>query len=67
LIPDQVRDRAGQPGEARDNRQTTPTSGPHLGGREHASAPFIELAADSVPAILNGFLVDHAIDVRLFA
>jgi len=52
-------------------RETTarppPTSGPHLGGREHASAPFIELAADSVPTILNGFLVDHAIDVRLFA
>ena len=59
--------RAGEPGDPGDNPQTAPTSGPHLGSCEHSSAPLIELAADRIPAIPNGFFVDHATEIRLFA
>jgi hypothetical protein len=59
--------RAGEPGDPRHNRQTAPPGGLDLGRREHAPSPFVKLAADRIPAKLNGVLVDHAIDVRLFA
>ena len=59
--------RASEPRDPRHNRETAPSRGPHLGSCEQSPASLVELAADRVPAILNGALVDHATGIRLFA
>ena len=59
--------RAGEPRYPRHNREPAPSCGPHLGSREQSPASLVELAADRVPAILNGPLVDHATGIPLFA
>jgi hypothetical protein len=52
---------------ALDLQSGAPAGGPHLGRRAQAPTPFVELAADGLPAILNGVFIDHATDLRLFA
>ena len=59
--------RAGEPSDPRDNREPAPAGSPHLGCCEQAPPPFVEPDADRVPAILNGALIIHATDIRLFA
>jgi len=59
--------RTGEPGDFRDNRETTSTSSPHLGRRKQSPRPLIELRANRVPSQPNGGLVDHATDLPRFA
>ena len=51
----------------RHNRETAPTSRPHLARRKQSPATLVELAADRLPSLPNGVLVDHPTDLRLFA
>ena len=59
--------RTGEPGDSRHHRETAPTSRPHLARRKQSPATLIELAADRLPSLPNGVLVDHPTDLRLFA
>ena len=58
--------RTGEPGDLRHNRETAPTSGPHLARRKQSSPTLVEFRADRFPSLPNGVLVDHTTDLRLF-
>jgi hypothetical protein len=52
--------RAGEPRDPRHNLETAPSRHPHLGSCEQSPAALVELAAERVPAILNGALIQPA-------
>ena len=58
--------RTGEPGDLRYNRETAPTSSPHLPRRKPSPPPLVELRADRFPSLPNCVLVDHTTDLRLF-
>jgi len=58
--------RTGEPGDLRYNRETAPTSSPHLPRRKQSPPPLVELRADRFPSLPNRVLVDHTTDLRPF-
>src|SRR5580692_11069810 len=59
--------RAGEPGDLRDDRQTSATRGPHLRRCEQASPTLVKPRADHIPSQPYRGLVDHATDLPRFA